>query len=253
MKTSKKMAVMASVLMLSFTVFMAGCSKDDDNGNGKGNPQAHLCETCPSAPEALAEHDSSSKGIYKGVVIGSSGTIKFNVANNNSDITAILTLDGETYTLTSDVTWENGQSYDAWFTGEINGQMAAVNFYVKANGTEPQILSSNIPGHPSAVFTLVKETSDALIEGYEGTFSKTNSESGTFNILVSRVLGKWGGISRENGTDDIDNISGTISADGTLKDLKHNYTVGKLTGETISGTFTENNGIKVTISAYRTL
>lgn len=249
MKSTRSLHLMASVLLLSLSVNLVSCSKND---NSSDNPSTHLCTTCPSVPEALAEHDNSSKGIYKGVVIGSSGTIKFNVANNNSDITATLTLDGETLILTSSLTWEAGQAYIAPFTGQYNGQPVTITFHVDANGDNATITSADIPGHPNAVFILVKETSNALIEGYEGSYSKSNSESGTFNILLSKALGKWGGIARKNGETEVEDIEGTITASGQIFE-EHGYNVGTLSGETISGNYVEQGGITVTISAQRTL
>lgn len=247
MKNTTNLFGIATVLLLSFAV-MTSCSKEDDASEA----QAYVCETCPSTPEAKPEYDQSSKGIYKGILIGSSGTIKFNVANNNTDITATLTIDETTILLTSSITWEDGQPYVAPFIGDFNGQTATVNFYVEADGDNAQILSSNIPGHPNAVFVLVKETSNALIEGYEGTYTKSNSVSGTFNVLVSKTLGKWGGIAREDGSSEVDDIHGSISQSGVIYD-DNGRQIGTLSGETISGSFSESNGTTVTISAYRTL
>lgn len=236
---------------LFLTLVFAACKKDDNKGKDN-DPGSYKCQTCPDTPEAAAENDNKSKGIYKGIVIGSSGTIKFNIANNNSDITATLVIDGNTIVLTSTITWADNEPYVAPFVGEYNGQPVVIHFKVENDGTQPVITAAEIPGHPNAVFTIVKETSNALIEGYEGTYSKSNSEKGTFNIILSKTLGKWGGIARQDGSTEIDNISGEIDANGHMTE-KNGYEVGTLIGETISGTFTEKGGVTVTIEAKRTM
>lgn len=248
MKSTHKLNLLAAALLLSLSMSTTSCSKDDDGDKSS----SHVCTTCPATPEAMAEHNNSSKGIYKGIVIGSSGTIKFNVANNNTDITATLVLDGDTILLTSTITWEADQAYVAPFVGQYNGQTATVHFHVDANGDNATITSANIPGHPNAVFVLVKETSNALIEGYEGAYTKSDSETGTFNILLSKALGKWGGIAREDGSSETSDIDGTISQNGTIYN-QDGHQLGTLNGETISGTFTESSGTTVTIQANRTL
>src|SRR5690606_33842884 len=125
-------------------------------------------------------------------------------------------------------------------------------FYVKADDDNAQILSYNIPGRPNAGLVLVKENSNALNEGYELTYTKSNSVSGISNVLVSKTLGKACGIAREDGSSEVDDIHGSISQSGVIYD-DNGRQIGTLSGETISGSFSESNGTTVTISAYRTL
>lgn len=69
---------------------MVACSDDET---------AYTCKSCTDTPEASAANDNSGQGIYKGLVVGSSGTIKFDIANSGSGIVAVLTMDGEEYEL----------------------------------------------------------------------------------------------------------------------------------------------------------
>lgn len=240
---------------LFLSVAFVSCSKDEDNSNNPTptpTPTPYTCTSCVTTPQAKAAYDASSKGVYKGIVIGSTGTIKFDISNDSSLITAVLTLDGTTATLTSAVSWTSGASYIADFTGTFKGSPVTVKFQVDATGTNPIILTSSIPGHPSASFSLIKEKSTSLIECFEGTYSTTKPESGTFNIILSRKLGQFAGASRETGSLESKDIEdGTIDAssnlymDGTL--------IGKLTGDNIDGTFKDSNGSTVTIKGKRTL
>jgi hypothetical protein len=241
--------VIICLMVLSSVITIGSCKKDkDDNSNPSSN---YKCTSCVSTPDAVAANDGSSKGVYKGILIGSTGTIEFAVMNGTNDITATMVIDGTTVTLTSSIQWANGSPYVAPFTGQLNGQPVAITFSVQQDGSNPQILSSDIPGHPNASFTLVKETSNALIECFEGTYTTTRPESGTFNILLSRALGKFGGEARENGQTETDDVSGTIN-NGSLVD-ENGHTLGTLSGDNISGSFQDSNGNTVTITGKRTL
>lgn len=237
----KIILVLTSAIIL---LFSTSCKKDSTT-----NPP-YTCASCVQTPEALAANDNSSKGIYKGVVIGSTGTIKFNVANNGTDITALLVIDGVSATLTSTLAWVGGQPYVAPFTGTFNGAAATVTFSVDADGMNATVVSSNIPGHTSAVFAIIKETSSALVEGYNGTYSTTAPETGVFNILISRPAGLWGGISRENGQSSTDDQDGTY-VNGKL--FQGTTQIGTLNGDVITGSFLDGNNNTVTIEGRRVL
>ena len=90
-----------------------------------------------AAYRARAANDASSKGIYKGVVIGSSGTLTINIANGGATITGIMVIDGITVNLTSAVAWVAGQPYVADFTGTMSGSAVVIHFSVGVNGNTP--------------------------------------------------------------------------------------------------------------------
>jgi len=238
-----------SLLLLSTVLSAVSCKKSKKEDKQQSAP--YTCASCVSSPEALAANDASGKGVYKGIIVGSTGTIKFAVQNGNNDITATMEIDGTTVTLTSSISWVSGQPYVAPFTGQLNGQAVSITFSVQPDGSNPVITSANIPGHPNAVFTLVKETSNALIECYEGTYSTTRPETGTFDIVLSRAIGKWGGKARQDGQSGSEDVSGTLS-NGVLTDDK-GHQVGTLSGDNISGTSKDSDGNTVTISGKRTL
>jgi hypothetical protein len=234
------------------TVFTA-CKKSDDEEKKEETKPVYTCTSCNTTPEAIAANDSSSKGIYKGTVVGSTGTIKFNVANNGSTIGAVLTLDGVTANLTSSIAWVEGEPYVAPFTGTLNGQQVSITFSVSVNGGSPTITSSEIPGHPNAAFTLVKETSSALIEVFEGTYSTTKPETGTFNLVLSRSLKRWGGTAKKDSNGQTSDVDGTIGANGEMINSDNNVNMGTLSGDNISGSFKDSEQRTVTITAKRTL
>ena len=244
-KQKTKQFLMMAVVILGISIITFSCSKSDSSS-------AYTCTTCHTAPDALAVNDASAKGVYKGIEVGSSGTLSINIQNGSSTITGTLVLDGITAALTSSVTYTAGQAYVAPFTGTYNGSAVSITFSVGLSGGAPTVVTSSIPGHPGATFTLYKETSTSLIEAFEGTYSKTG-ETGTLNILLSRGLNLWGGVALNNAAGSTaSNVDGTINASNQL--IETNGTnVGTISGDVINGTFQDSNNATITINCHRTL
>lgn len=243
----KKFQCYAALLVL-FLVIFASCKKTK-----KIKEETYVCTSCSQTPEGVVANDNSSKGIYKGVIIGSSGTIKFDIANTSSNaISAILVIDGVTVNLTTTYTWSAGGISTAPFKGTLNGQEVIINFSVGANGTGATILSATIPGHLNAVFSLAKETSTALARCYEGTYTTSANESGTFNIIVSTLLKGWTGKSRKNGQTNATDISGSYVNDKLYWGSGTNTEIATITGDNFSGTFNDGSS-NVTVKGKRTL
>lgn len=100
-------------------------------------------------------------------------------------------------------------------------------------------------------FNIAKETSTLLIESYEGTNSTTKPQKGTFNLLLSRKLLKFGGIARKDGDPEIDTFDGSIASDGKLMESGDQY-IGILSGDNIDGQFKNIKGETITITGKRT-
>lgn len=248
MKNFTKLFVALPLMAVLSAGAFTACSSDDSEKEG----EAYVCDTCPQSPDALAVNDNSVKGVYKGIFIGSTGTVHINIQNGSNTITATLVIDGDTIVLTSNVEVVEGQTLVAPFTGMYNGSPVSVTLSIGSGGGNPTMVSSDIPGHPNAVFELYKETSTSMIEAFEGTYSTTNDQQGTFNIILSRSLGLWGGIARENGEAETSHVDGTVDADGTITE-ENGTEMGDIDGDQLSGTFQDGNGATVTITGYRTL
>ncbi len=232
-----KIVIPLFILIASFV----SCKKD------KASTPSYTCTTCKTTPDAKAANDASNKGVYKGVIIGSSGTIMFDLQNNGTTITAIMVLDGVTVNLTASVSIVAGQSFVAPFTGTLNGQPVSITFSVGATGSTPTVTTSSIPGHPNSSFTIIKETSTSLVEAFEGTYSTTQPESGNFNMVLSRTLKMFGGTSRKTGTTTNNSFSGIINASNELIDGTGKK-IAKLDGDVMTG-----GDATITINAKRTL
>lgn len=249
MKNSKKnlSSLILPILLLAFSFFSTSCSEDDEE------TPLYECATCVDTPDARAENDNSVKGVYKGIVVGSSGSLYIDIQNGSNTITGIMILDGTTINLTSSVSYVEGEAYLAPFVGMYNGAELSLTFSVSLGGSNPTMVTSDIPGHPNASFTIYKETSTSLIEAFEGTYSKPG-ETGIFNIILSRELNLWGGIAREDAPDDDPSeIDGIINSSNELISGENGIKVGKITGDVITGSFTDTDNTVVTVNGQRTL
>lgn len=249
---------MKKLKQITLLFLVAACSLSSCKKNKKDTdtPTSTVCPSCATTPEAVAANNNSAKGIYIGVVIGSTGTIKFDIANNGTTIRATMVIDGVTVNFTTTTAYTAGQDFRAVFTGTLNGSAANITFSVNADGTEASVTAVNIPGHAGATFLLSKETSTALIEAFVGTYhtvKQQGTEDGTFNMLISRSEGVWSVIARENGTQEIHVESGTI-VDGKLLDVD-NKVIATLTIDTVSGTFHGGgeNADTTTVNGVRSL
>lgn len=241
--------LIAPILFLLISISFNSCSKDKDEDP---TTPPYTCESCVSTPDALPENDHSAKGVYKGVEVGSSGTLSIDIQNGSNNITGIMVLDGISANLTSGVTYVNGEPYVAPFTGTYDGNPVTLTFSVALGGGAPTVISSDIPGHPDAVFTIYKETSTSLIEAFEGTYSKA-AETGTFNILVSRALNLWGGVAKGNAPGStVDDIDGTMSGN-KLIETDSGTEAGTITGDELNGQFQDDENRTITITGRRTL
>lgn len=241
-QTSKGL-LMWAVVIFGISVFTLSCSKDSSS-------DPYVCASCHPTPDALVANDAISKGIYKGIIVGSTGTITINVQNGVNTVTATLVLDGTTVLLTSTVTPTAAQSYLAPFTGIYNGDPISLTFSVAANGATPTIVTSDIPGHPNASFQIIKETSTAQIEAFEGTYAKTG-ETGVFNIVLSSALAGFSGIAKNNVTGELSDIDGTY-INGVLTE-SNGTVLGTVSGDELHGTFQDSDGDTITINGVRTL
>ena len=235
-------------LLAATAVSFSACKKTNDI---TATP-TYKCATCKTTPDAVAANDASNKGIYKGVMIGSTGTIIFDLSNSGTTITAVMVIDGITVNLTSAVSIVAGQTYVAPFTGTLNGSAVSITFSVSSIGANPTVTTSSIPGHPTSSFAIIKETSASLVECFEGTYSTTKPETGTFNLILSRGLKLHSGVARKDGSTGTNSFDGTINANNELIDASSNKYLATLAGDNLSGKFVDGNGSTVNVTGKRT-
>jgi hypothetical protein len=219
--------VVAIAICLAGTAIFSSCGKDD-NGGSNGT----------KSTETTAEFDNSSFGLYKGVIVGSTGTIKIEINNGNNTAKAYLSIDGRKDTLTSGYTFSNGQAIvNATFTGAFS----SFTFSVAADGKNPIIVNITIEGHSDVVVNILKETSNSAAMAYEGTSVGGNNHLGTFNIV--RNNNTFSAVCKNNSDGGkAFSVNGTINSDGSFSASAtvENYHPGLDVNFTISGKFDRN-------------
>ncbi len=232
---------MKKLFTLLFAItFMFSCSSDSSSDTN----------TTPLAtvPLAKAEFDSSNFGIYKGVIIGSSGVITINI-KNDGNLNATLVIDGvsSSYSSAGEVAL-NQAITNLIFTNGTN----SFTINISASGDNIEVIDSNIQNHLGAIFNVVKEYSTDLVKCYQGTYSGT-TDNGLFNIII--LDQELYGLSRSSTSPEsealflnggfIENtISGTFDG-GTF--------TGTVSGNNISGTWQNTSQETGTWTGQRTL
>lgn len=231
-------------LVAFFLISLLTACKDDE-------PAPYKCTECVDQPEANAAYDNSGQGIYKGVLVGSSGTIKIDIANNGTAITAVIIIDGESVTLTGNGSYSPSTGFQGSFTGSYNGGTIIIPFTVTNTGTV-NMSTPTIPGHSSVVIRIFKEKSTQLVEGFEGTFG--GGDSGTFNLVLIRNsagVGEWIAIARS----DSDSIFvGQVEDDGLFGGGGEIVIGGEIKGDNVTGVWEHtSNGASGSWKGKRTL
>lgn len=218
------------VLALLLLASIASCKKEDEkpSTNNNNTTPGYTCSSCIGSPEAKSQYDNSSAGVYKGIIVGSSGVVALYLYNTGTEVKMLVTFDGKNTTLstTSLSAWAPGQAINAAvFTGTLDGQPVAATFSVGANGLNP-VMTATIPGH-TVTIAVYKETSTALVKNYEGTYE--GSEQGTFNMTFhgnDYSIVTSGGSSAITGT----LVNGAIDLAGNGVEIKGSFNNDDVTG-----------------------
>ncbi|MCW3128392.1 MAG: hypothetical protein JWO03_4050 [Bacteroidetes bacterium] len=220
----------------------------------KSETAAYKCATCATSPTAAAANDNSGKGIYKGTIAGSTGTVLIDIENSSNSISAVIIIDGQTINLSSTSAYTAGQPYTGVFTGSYSGQAASITFVVDANGGSPTVTAINIAGHPNATIVVFKELSTSQVVCYEGTFGGTSS--GVFNMIINTQANTWMTIAKDNNHSTATLVSGTVSGTSVscTSCIGGAGTVsGTISGDNINGSWNDGQGGSGTWACHKTL
>jgi hypothetical protein len=241
------------ILILTICITMIGFIGCSDSGGDDDGDDDDLA----TVPDALPENDNSSAGVYKGVLVGSSGIFKIIIDNGTGEYSVYIKFDGIEATLTtSDFNgWNPGDAIvNATFTGTLNGETVTFTFSVDADGSNP-VVTVAIPGH-TLTATPIKETSDELVKCFEGTAVQDGDDYiiiWNFALKGSDIDGSWIklGESENNGPITATYING-IWSNASNGDPEELTLTGSLESIEVSGTW-EQNGDSGTWSGTRTL
>ena len=245
MKTILRKRVLVAMLATAFLLVISMVTSCKTN-----DPALNLA----TKPEAVAANNASSAGVYKGVIVGSSGYFNLSIKNGSDAITCKFVFDGKEVALTSTSfgSWAAGQPINkAVFTGTLNGQTINLTFSCDANGANP-VTTVTIPGH--TVYTVViKEKSDVLVRCYEGTYTVAKTSgliNGIWNFVAYKpstvngsLVAGYHADPQSNGEFYGDEVDGVLQiGDGPLQ----------MTETTVSGSFKNGAGELITVTGKRT-
>lgn len=171
-------AIVAGMLLLA----PMSCKKDDP---------APAAPVLPAAPEALAEHNTKSGGVYKGTFANStsSGTIKTVLQGGVTNITIVYNGVSRTLTTTDLASWTSGeQIVAAVFT---SGDWSAT-FSASSDGSAFDI-ALDLAGESSFNTVIVKETSTLQVKVYEGTYAGDATGKWNFTVVSALIYGVYAG------------------------------------------------------------
>jgi hypothetical protein len=212
----KKYLLIALLSVINVVMF-SSCDKKDNP-----DPIVNNDPSFSNTPEATAVNDDKSGGVYKGVLTGSSGTVKIILQNGTAS--AIVIFDGVTKTLTTTslTDWTSGQAIsNAKFT---SGDWELI-FSVNADGSNPQI-SVTIPEHTIQV-AIFKESSVEITRTFEGTYTREDI-SFPLNCVITGNKVKFPGLTS------VGTLTGNdISLDAPEKEFT---LTGKINQDKITGT-----------------
>lgn len=158
-----------SYLFVAGLILLISCKKSGNDSTSNGFPQS--AETKP-------QYDNTSLGVYKGVVVGSTGTIIIKINNGDNIVKAYLSITNSKDTLSTSQQVVLGQAItNLKFTGRIS----SFNLIAKSNGDSAEIANLTISGHPGATAIVIHENSNQQVFCYEGTF--TGGRSGNICFM----------------------------------------------------------------------
>lgn len=222
-----------TTLILSLCIL--ACKKKDNTPDDKQPGTDHGFVT---APEAVAAEDNKSGGVYKGVLVGSTGYVKIIMQSGTRSVT--VTMDGVTKNLDMvsfiPENWSSGQAItDALFSKDD----WKIQFSVDADGNNPKVVAV-IPGHDNIFVTITKEMSVTQVKTFEGTITYQGvSTNSAFNFVTSGEL--FIGHGRMPSENETHSMFGSVT-NTTIKGKINNADVtGTIDGENASGTIVTPN------------
>jgi hypothetical protein len=223
-----------TILILFVGFLLNSCSSDSSSGTNLTN-----------TPNAKVEYDNSNFGIYKGVFVGSSGNVLINI-NNDGALSAKLVIDGITYNYT---TTENVTLNTAILGLTFTNGNSTFDFNVDATGNQVSITNIVISGHPNADIYVIKEYSDALVKCYQGTYN--GDDTGVFNLIISD--GEIYGLAKSNSDTSTTELYGLMSNNTITGSFENGTYTGNISGNNISGTWSNSSSDSGSWSGSRKL
>lgn len=166
-------SILKLLIISSFFFLISSCS-DNSSSEEVVFSEGYVCPTCKTSPEALAENDNLSKGIYIG--ISDKGILHINIDNYSDGVKKAFLLKGnikkEFQFLES---YSDSERYYAIFAGNL-GDPISLKFDVMHNGNDPQVVVQYGESYKASnsISSIFKEKSNNMMEVFEGKLLRKN-------------------------------------------------------------------------------
>ena len=223
---------LTALLIIAFVNILFACHKSGTTPVPPGNGSSTTLGT-------KAQYNNSSAGVYKGIVIGSTGTITFTINNGDNVVKGFLNIDNQKDTLSTTTTIISGQPLiNVVFTGRLSSMTLNAN----ADGSHANLTAIHITGHSNPTIFIIHENSTKQVYCYEGTFSgnsagilncaRVGQNNGDTAYVLTRITGDT---SLSNGFGQVTNNSTAINL---YRDLAVTFAIqGSFSGNNFSGTW----------------
>ncbi|MBL7740391.1 MAG: hypothetical protein JNK14_14335 [Chitinophagaceae bacterium] len=122
----------------------------------------------PTSAETKPQYNNTSFGVYKGIIVGSTGTVVLRINNGDTIVKGYLSIGSVKDTLSTTQQLVAGQPI---LSLNFSGRISSFTLSANADGSNAQITNLNIAGHPNAKALVVHENSTQQVLCYEGTIS----------------------------------------------------------------------------------
>ena len=241
---------LVALLITAFVIALFACHKSETTATPVIPPGSGSTTTL----ETKAQYNNTSSGVYKGVVIGSTGTLVFTINNGDNVVKGYLNIDNQRDTLSTATTIVSGQPLiNVVFTGRFSSMTLNAN----ADGTHANLTAIHITGHSNPTIFIIHENSTKPVYCYEGTFSgnstgilncaRVGENNGDTAYVLTRIAGDT---SLSNGFGQVTNNSTTMNL---YRDLAVTFVIqGSFSGNNFSGTWSWTNMGTGTFACTRT-
>ena len=132
----------------------------------------------PAAAETKSPFNNTTFGVYKGVIIGSSGTIVIRINNGDDIVKGYLSVDNAFDTLSASQAVQLSQPISNL---KFTGKFSSITLSTDADGSNAILSNISINGHEKVAGIVVHENSNLQVQCFEGSFS--GGLTGIMNLI----------------------------------------------------------------------
>lgn len=172
----KRIILVCNVIVCAFLVY--ACSKSDAPIVEKEETTTPTI-SIPTSSETKAIYSNTNFGVFKGVIVGSTGIIRFYINNGDNQVKCYISIDDQKDTLTTSAKLTLSEPI---VKASFVGKFSSATLSCDERGNTVEISDIKINGHSNLDAYVVHENANSQVFCYEGNLN--GSASGSFNCIV---------------------------------------------------------------------